>query len=170
MALGKGYQNQHCGMARALEEVGERWTLLIVRDAFYGVRRYSDFLAHLEMPRAVLAERLHALTELGVFVKRTGPDAPRGEYELTDRGLALWPVLAALSAWAAQELTDLAAAVYEHAPCGGALPDRMTCATCGGMVRLEDIIVAPGITMDMTRTDPVSIAMRQPRRLLTPIR
>ncbi|MFJ1823384.1 winged helix-turn-helix transcriptional regulator, partial [Streptomyces sp. NPDC088178] len=67
MALGKDYAAQQCSMARALEVVGERWTLLVVRDAFFGVRRYNDFLAHLGMPRAVLATRLQSLIEAGVM-------------------------------------------------------------------------------------------------------
>ncbi|MER7909018.1 helix-turn-helix domain-containing protein, partial [Streptomyces sp. NPDC096068] len=70
MALGKDYARQQCSIARALEVVGERWTLLVVRDAFYGVRRYSDFLAHLGVPRAVLAARLQALVEVGVLERR----------------------------------------------------------------------------------------------------
>ena len=59
--LGKDYEGQDCSLARALEVVGERWTLLIVRDAFYGVRRFSDFAAHLDIPRAVLSDRLAGL-------------------------------------------------------------------------------------------------------------
>lgn len=62
MALGKDYATQECSIARALEVVGERWTLLVIRDALYGVRRYNDFLVHLGIPRAVLANRLQALT------------------------------------------------------------------------------------------------------------
>ena len=68
MPLGSDYAGQTCSMARALEIVGERWTLLIVRDAFFGVRRFADFAAHLDIPRAVLSGRLKALVEAGVMV------------------------------------------------------------------------------------------------------
>src|SRR5690349_12960453 len=83
MALGKDYATQECSIARALEVVGERWTLLVVRDAFYGVRRYNDFLVHLGIPRAVLAARLQTLTAEGILDKRRYQESPpRDEYVL----------------------------------------------------------------------------------------
>jgi DNA-binding HxlR family transcriptional regulator len=75
--LGRDYKRQDCSLARALEVVGERWTLLIVRDAFYGVRRFSDFQAHLDIPKAVLSERLGWLIENGVLQRRPDPGRPR---------------------------------------------------------------------------------------------
>jgi len=63
--LGKDYQRQDCSLARALEAIGERWTLLIVRDAFYGVRRFNEFQAHLDVPKAVLSDRLSGLVDDG---------------------------------------------------------------------------------------------------------
>src|SRR6266511_3542177 len=78
--LGKDYTDQDCALARALEVVGERWTLLILRDAFYGVRRFSDFAAHLDIPRAVLAERLRGLVDDGLLARRPDPERPgRGD-------------------------------------------------------------------------------------------
>jgi DNA-binding HxlR family transcriptional regulator len=61
--LGKDYEDQDCALARELEVVGERWTLLILRDAFCGVQRFNDFQAHLDIPKAVLADRLRSLVE-----------------------------------------------------------------------------------------------------------
>ena len=74
MPLGTDYAGQPCSLARTLEIVGERWTLLIVRDLFFGVRRFSDLQRHLDIPRAVLASRLAALVEAGVVEpgSRTG--------------------------------------------------------------------------------------------------
>ena len=115
--LGKEYVGQDCGIARALEVVGERWTLLIVRDvdgvyttdprvvpearkakpvrdALYGVRRFSDFQVHLDIPKAVLSDRLNGLVEHGILERRPDPDhAGRSLYELTEAGRDLWPVL-----------------------------------------------------------------------------
>ena len=65
MALGVDYARQDCWLARALEVVGERWTLLVLRDCFFGVRRFSDFAAHLDISRAVLSQRLAALVDDG---------------------------------------------------------------------------------------------------------
>ena len=76
MALPNDYAGQACSLARTLEVVGERWTLLIVRDAFYGVRRFGDFAAHLGIPRAVLAERLKSLTAAGVLARVPAWGAP----------------------------------------------------------------------------------------------
>ena len=71
MALPREYTGENCSIARALEVVGERWTLLIVRDAFYGVSRFSDFRDHLRIPRAVLAERLSLLVEHDILTRVT---------------------------------------------------------------------------------------------------
>src|SRR6266516_1553440 len=98
--LGKDYEGQDCSLARALEAVGERWTLLIVRDAFYGVRRFSDFQAHLDIPKAVLADRLSGLVEAGILERAPDPDhAGRQLYELGRAGRDLWPVVHGLLVW-----------------------------------------------------------------------
>src|SRR6202451_518856 len=98
--LGKDYQGQDCALARALEVVGERWTMLIVRDALYGVRRFNDFQAHLDIPKAVLSDRLSGLVEDGVLERKPDPDRPgRHVYELPRAGRDLWPVLHALLTW-----------------------------------------------------------------------
>ena len=71
--LGKDYAGQECALASTLEVLGERWTLLIVRDAFFGVRRYSEWVARLDIPRAVLSERLRGLVANGVLARRDDP-------------------------------------------------------------------------------------------------
>src|SRR3954447_25250449 len=101
--LGKDYGGQDCGLARALEIVGERWSLLIVRDAFYGVRRFTDFQQHLDIPKAVLSDRLNGLVAAGVLERHPDPRRPgRFVYALTGAGLELWPALHALLVWGGQ--------------------------------------------------------------------
>ena len=85
MALPREYTAESCPIARSLEIIGERWTLLIVRDAFYGVRRFSDFHAHLGIPKAVLADRLALLVAEGVLTK-TSAASGHDEYVLTEKG------------------------------------------------------------------------------------
>src|SRR3954451_11179729 len=98
--LGSDYRGQDCAMARALETIGERWTLLIVRDAFYGVQRFSDFAAHLDIPKAVLSERLASLVEQGVLERLADSSrAGRNVYRLTEAGRELWPILYAMLVW-----------------------------------------------------------------------
>src|SRR5579871_2602495 len=101
MPLPSDYSAQQCSVARALEVLGERWTLLIVRDAFYGVRRFGDFVAHLDIPRAVLSARLRTLVDEDVLVRVPGPARAGGrdEYELTEKGRGLWPVVRELMTW-----------------------------------------------------------------------
>ena len=95
--LGKDYAGQDCAIAAALESIGERWTLLIVRDAFYGVRRFNDFQVHLDIPKAVLSDRLNGLVGGGLLAASRPRITPAAIlYELTDSGRELWPVIHAL--------------------------------------------------------------------------
>ncbi len=168
--LGKDYTDQDCALARALEVVGERWTLLILRDAFYGVRRFSDFAAHLDIPRAVLAERLRGLVDDGLLARRPDPERPgRGVYELTSSGRELWPALHALMRWGvrfhqAPERTRR----FLHAACGTRLDERGGCPRCGTAPPPEEVLTAPAAGTPL-RGDPVSVALRQPRHLLEPL-
>jgi DNA-binding HxlR family transcriptional regulator len=172
MALGKDYAAQECSIARALEIIGERWTLLVVRDALYGVRRYNDFLVHLRIPRAVLAARLQALTAAGILEKRRYQESPpRDEYVLTECGQALWPTLRSLGLWGREHFTQTQLRYFRHATCGTApeLGPYGECPACGIVVPLEDVEMAPGPGLDPAPEDPVSRALLKPKRLLQPI-
>ena len=168
--LGKDYAGQECALASALEVLGERWTLLIVRDAFFGVRRYSDWVARLDIPRAVLSERLRGLVANGVLVQRADPDrAGRGIYELTPAGEELWPALHALIAWGAAHRRPSTNA-YRHAACGTELGAGARCPACGVVPPARAVLAVPRAGAGAPgRTDPVSAAMRAPRRLLEPV-
>jgi DNA-binding HxlR family transcriptional regulator len=94
------YEQMNCSIASALDIVGEPWTLLIVRDAFYGVRRFDDFQENLGIARNVLTARLKKLVEAGVFRKTAYRQRPlRHEYRLTEKGAALFPVIVGLKQW-----------------------------------------------------------------------
>lgn len=172
MALGKNYEGQRCALASALEVIGERWTLLIVRDAMYGVRRFGDFQAHLDIPKAVLSQRLAALVEAGVLERRRYQETPpRDEYVLTPVGHELWLPVLALAQWGERNLaTRGPLRVFHHVICGGRLEPTSYCPTCGGTVKLEDVEMrpGPGLAAD-TRKDQVSLALRTPHRMLDPI-
>ncbi|MEU0831805.1 helix-turn-helix domain-containing protein [Streptomyces sp. NPDC005969] len=171
MALGKDYASQQCSIARALEVIGERWTLLVVRDAFFGVRRYSDFLVHLGIPRAVLATRLQSLIDAGVLEKRRYQQSPpRDEYLLTASGKALWPILRTLGVWGSEHTPGTRASrVFLHATCGTELGTYGECPVCARAVSPEDVEMRPGDGLDQDRDDPVSRALLAPRRLLRPL-
>jgi DNA-binding HxlR family transcriptional regulator len=167
--LGKDYEGQDCALARALEVVGERWTLLIVRDAFFGVRRFNDFQAHLDIPKAVLADRLSGLAGAGILERRRDQaHSGRHVYELTAAGRDLWPALFALLMWGGRHRAPNSR-LYQHATCGGGLDQTGWCEQCQVTPEPEDIQTAPRPGLRPLRDDPVSVVMRVPRRLLDPI-
>src|SRR5262245_4586469 len=167
MPLGTDYARQDCSLARSLEVVGERWTLLILRDCFYGVRRFTDLQAHLDVSRAVLSARLESLVAEGLLT-RTGAGHP--EYHLTEDGLALWPALYALTQWGEQRTTPgVPKRLFDHVGCGQLSKDGR-CTTCGEAPPPADLEIRPVPGADFTvRNDPVSVALREPHRLLTPL-
>jgi DNA-binding HxlR family transcriptional regulator len=170
MALPREYDTQACALARALEVVGERWTLLVVRDLFFGVRRFSDLQAHLDVPRAVLSARLALLVDAGIAERR--PYRPgRDEYVLTDAGLELWPVVHGLMQWGERHLVeDGPVRLFAHASCGTDLTDAGECPACGVQPPPADVETRPGPGRpSYVRRDPLSVALRRPHRLLEPV-
>src|SRR4029077_11211278 len=158
MALPREYTAESCPIARSLEIVGERWTLLIVRDAFYGVRRFSDFRAHLGIPKAVLAERLAMLVAEGVFTK-TSSGTRHDEYILTDKGRRLWPTIWSLINWGNENyLGKPIRRTYRHAGCRGAIRPDGICTDCDRQPEVEDLVVHPPRRPRdrVRREDPVS--------------
>jgi DNA-binding HxlR family transcriptional regulator len=170
--LGKDYEAQDCALARALEVVGERWTLLIVRDAFYGVRRFKDFEEHLDIPKAVLSDRLASLVENGVLERRPDPGhAGRHLYEMTATGRDLWPVVHALVVWGERH-REGASRVFLHAECETPIADDGSCPRCGVVPRPEDLITVRRRgrgSKRAPRQDAVAKVLMDPHRLLDPI-
>jgi DNA-binding HxlR family transcriptional regulator len=168
MALGVDYAEQDCSLARALELVGERWTLLILRDCFFGVRRFTDFQTHLDISRAVLTQRLTGLVEAGLLVR--APRGGREEYAMTERGVALWPALFALTQWGEAQGSQGPRRVFSHADCGTDLDRSGSCPTCRTAPDPERIEMRPGPGVTAApRANPVSQALRSPHRLLEPL-
>lgn len=131
--LRRTYDDQVCSIARALEVVGERWTLLIVRDALSGVTRFDGFLHRMPIARNVLSDRLTMLVEYGVLERVRYQDRPpRHEYRLTARGRDLTPVVLALMAWGDRHLPTPTGppAVAEHVGCGGVVNTGLVCECC----------------------------------------
>jgi DNA-binding HxlR family transcriptional regulator len=167
--LGKEYERQDCALARALEVIGERWTLLIIRDAFYGVQRFSDFQAHLDIPRAILTDRLNGLVGAGILDRSPDPaHASRHIYRLTATGRGLWPALHALLSWGARHLGENSR-VFRHAACGTRLDDSGACRRCRVTPKPADISSEPRPGRGRRRTDRVAVALNSPRRLLEPL-
>jgi DNA-binding HxlR family transcriptional regulator len=105
--LKRGYEGQNCSIAKTLEIVGERWTLLIIRDVFLGLRRFDQLQESLGVARNVLTDRLNRLVEEGILERvqyRERP--PRFEYRLTDKGLELNVALTALRQWGDKHVSE----------------------------------------------------------------
>lgn len=138
---------QVCSVARALSVVGERWTLLIIRDAFKGTRRFEDFQRNLGVTRHRLAERLSGLVDEGVLTRTPYNARPlRYEYRLTRKGLALYPVLLSLSHWGDVWMDDGAGPPlkYWHSRCGKQTEPVLSCRECGDPLRPEEVSARHG--------------------------
>jgi DNA-binding HxlR family transcriptional regulator len=172
MTLPKDYAGEPCSLARALEVVGERWTLLIVRDSFFGVRRFGDFAAHLDIPRAVLTDRLTTLVDAGVLALVPGAHG-HDEYVLTAKGADLWPAVRALLAWGDEHYSAVGPRrVFRHAADDGDVAASGVCTACGAIVGSADLVVVPGpgLAAIPPKPDPVSAVLNAPHRLRQPIR
>jgi DNA-binding HxlR family transcriptional regulator len=144
--LGKTYDGQVCSVARTLELVGERWTLLIVRDALLGVTRFDGFLARLGIARNVLADRLNGLVDNGILDRVQYQDRPpRYEYQLTARGRELLPVIVTLTEWGDRHLAGPAGPPreFEHANCGAHVVSQLACVDHGPLP-LSEVASRPG--------------------------
>jgi DNA-binding HxlR family transcriptional regulator len=141
MALPREYTGESCPIARSLEIIGERWTLLIVRDAFLGIRRFDDFQRSLGVSRGVLSDRLDRLVDAGILERRLYKERPeRHEYRLTDKGRDLWPVTMALVKWGDRYYAeDGPPRLFHHRGCGGEVTDRLMCAKCGAELTVHDV-------------------------------
>ena len=123
---------RRCSIAGALDVIGEKWSLLVVRELFLGVRRFNDIAANTGAPRDILTARLRRLEELGVVERRQYEEKPpRYEYRLTPAGKDLRPVIWALMDWGNKHVMDEPLpTVWEHS-CGEVFEPRTHCAACG---------------------------------------
>jgi DNA-binding HxlR family transcriptional regulator len=139
--LRNDYAGQNCSIASTLELIGERWTLLIVRDAFLGIRRFDDFQGRLGIARNVLQSRLSRLVDEGVLRRVEYQERPkRFEYRLTSKGVDLWPVLVALMKWGDRHaFPGGPPVVLRHAGCGGELDDHRVCKECGKPLEANEV-------------------------------
>jgi DNA-binding HxlR family transcriptional regulator len=121
-----------CSVARTLDVIGERWSLLVLREVFLGVRRFESIREATGAPRAVLAGRLRSLVDAGVLVRREYQEdgaRTRHEYRLTEAGRELQPALTALMQWGDKHLPVPGGPplIVEHSECGGPVRARLVC-------------------------------------------
>jgi len=155
--LGRLYANEVCSAARTLEVVGERWSLLIIRNAmFFGMTRFTDFQRDLGVATNILAKRLSEFVEAGVFETQPSAGGAHVEYVLTEKGRQLQPVIIALTEWGDRWANpDGRPVTFEHEGCGGQVSLQAGCAGCGGSPAPSDVAA---------RADSRFIALREQRR------
>lgn len=126
-------EDQRCAVARAESVLGDRWTMMIIRDCMLGIRRFEDFQSRLGIARRVLTDRLNLLVDKGVLRREAYSQRPlREEYRLTEAGRDLLPVIMALSRWADRHLPhpEGTAVQYHHVDCNQTIEPRIDCPTC----------------------------------------
>ena len=140
------FEDMDCSVAQCLEVCGEWWTMLIVRDAFLGVRRFDDFQARLGIARNILNDRLKKLVEHGVLVRKPYQDnPPRSDYRLTDKGRDLWLVLTAMRQWGDRwAAPDGPPLTMRHTECGHTVDAVAACSHCGELLNSRNVSVAAG--------------------------
>lgn len=142
----KSFEAMNCSVAQCLEVIGEWWSMLIVRDAFLGVRRFDEFQSRLGISRNILSTRLTGLVDAGVLDKVPYQDRPvRHEYRLTDKGRDLWPVLTAMrqwgDTWAAPDGPPLE---LVHTSCGQITQVAHVCGVCGESIDHRSVRAVDG--------------------------
>jgi DNA-binding HxlR family transcriptional regulator len=154
--LGRTYDSQACSIARALEVVGERWSLLIIRDAlFAGSTRYSDFQRSLGIATNILKARLDGFVDAGIMRRHAYSQQPElHEYLLTEKGRDLAPALIALTEWGDRwAAPDGPPILYSHTVCGSAISPQVVCATCGRVDDPAEVQARPGPGMPAERIE-----------------
>ena len=177
------YDLRHCGIRRALDVVGEKWTLLVIREAVYGVRRFDDFARALNCGRGILSARLRTLTEQGVLEAREYAEPghrTRNEYHLTEKGRDLFTAVLALSQWSDRWMPPPDGPVAKVTLRRTGMPVVAVLASAPTVERLtmDDIELAPGpgarlISGQPTHKQPIDKmtgAPRTPRAAKRPLR
>ncbi len=145
--LRNDYTGLNCSIARTLELIGERWSILILRDVFLGVRRFDAIQHDLGIARNVLAARLERFVTEGILEKRPYQERPlRHEYRLTEKSRDLWPVFVEMLRWGDRYAAPTGGPplVLRHRDCGGLLDEWRICENCGKPLTVRDVHIEPG--------------------------
>ena len=160
-------EQEACSVARTVSVIGDRWTLLILRDCFLRVRRFEDFQARLGITRPILADRLRKLVGKFILAKVPYQQNPlRYEYRLTQKGLDLYPVLMAIVHWGDVHMAGKQGRplLHRHDQCGEDFEPVMVCSKCHEPLSPRQVHVHPGPGAASPRHVPHGMALPTPRR------
>ena len=160
MEASSSYESLDCSGARTLAQIGERWTLLILRDAFYGIRRFDDFQASLGVARNILTKRLTKLVRAEIMRKEQYQEhPPRYEYRLTEKGRDLVPILTSLLAWGDKwETTGEPPMRLIHATCNSVMHATAVCSECRDEITAFNLRMDPVPTIVVERARQAKLA------------
>ena len=150
-------QNMPCSIARALSVVGDRWTLLILRDSFLGTKRFDKFQKQIGLSRHRLTDRLNKLVEYEILRKVPYQEKPlRHEYRLTRKGIEFYPVLMTLAKWGDSWMAgeDGPPVEYFHTRCDHTMTMELCCSACGEQINPKEVVpkIGPGLRAFVTGT------------------
>ena len=142
----KSFASMDCSVAQCLEIVGERWSMLVIRDAFLGVSRFDDFQRRTGISRNILRDRLARLVEAGIMDRTPYSEhPPRNEYRLTDKGRDLWPIVTSMRQWGDRYAAPSGPPiVVRHRGCGAVTEVVHVCGACGDTLEARDVEALPG--------------------------
>lgn len=139
-------EQEPCSLARTIGVIGDRWTLLVLRECFLRTRRFEEFQTTLGITRHVLAQRLKKLVRMGVLRRVPYQQSPkRHEYILTQKGLDLYPIIMALVHWGDVHMADERGRplLHEHKTCGKLFDPVMVCSECGEPLHAREVVTHP---------------------------
>ena len=159
-------EEEPCSLARTVGVIGDRWTLLILRECFLRTRRFEGFQSALGITRHLLAERLKKLVRLGILRRIPYQESPkRHEYILTQKGLDLYPIIMSIVHWGDTHMVDERGRplLHEHKNCGKMFDPVLVCSECGEPVTAKGVHVHPG----PGKRQPAAAAAEPPRMAKT---
>jgi DNA-binding HxlR family transcriptional regulator len=147
---------QVCPVARTIAQIGDAWTLMVLRELFLGVRRFEEIRVHSGMSPQLLSRRLRELDSAGIVARRPYQTRPtRFEFVLTEKGLGLWPVIVALNGWGerwAKPEREARLLSLTHRTCGHTMEPVLTCPDCGEPLHARAVTAQMSKPMQRDRT------------------
>jgi DNA-binding HxlR family transcriptional regulator len=147
MSAGQELQPFEDSVGAAAELLGDRWTFLILREAYFGTQRFNEFVENLGVSRNILSSRLKTLVERGIFEKIPyGPGQVRYDYRLAKPGRDIFPIVVALLQWGDKYLgnPDKPSIVLKHTVCGKDADPHLVCGSCNRAIDLAEVVPTPG--------------------------
>ena len=139
------WDRDNCSVGRALELIGDRHTMLVLREAFLRERRFDRIQRNTGIARNILSDRLNKLVAAGILARRPYQERPlRYEYRLTEKGIDLWPILIALMEWGRRHGGGEQPILLRHAGCGAVMSPSLVCPECGDALAARDVQALAG--------------------------